>query len=78
MAYRHGDRNQMQLLPPNIEEYVTPDDSVRAYSAFVDSLSLAELGILWDEHKVGNDQAFGIWLLLWFTQFSEIGNGDLS
>jgi len=56
MAYRHGDRNQMQLLPPNIEEYVTPDDSVRAYSAFVDSLSLDELGILWDEHKVGNSE----------------------
>ena len=41
MAYRHGDRNQMQLLPPNIEEYLTPDDPVRAYNAFVDSLSLA-------------------------------------
>jgi len=56
MAYRHGDRNQMQLLPPSIEEYVTPDDPVRAYNAFVDSLSLAELGILWDEHKVGNSE----------------------
>jgi hypothetical protein len=41
MAYRHGDRNQMQLLPPSIEEYVTGDDPVRAYNAFVDSLSLA-------------------------------------
>jgi hypothetical protein len=41
MAYRHGDRNQMQLLPPSIEEYVTLDDPVRAYNAFVDSLSLA-------------------------------------
>lgn len=56
MAYRHGDRNQMQLLPPSIEEYVTSDDPVRAYNAFVDSLDLAELGIIWDEHKVGNSE----------------------
>jgi len=56
MAYRHGDRDQMQLLPPSIEEYVASDDPVRAYNAFVDSLSLAELGIIWDEHKVGNSE----------------------
>ena len=56
MAYRHGERNQMQLLPPSIEEYVGLEDPVRAYDAFVNSLSLAELGILWDEHKVGNSK----------------------
>jgi transposase len=56
MAYRHGDRDQMQLLPPSIEEYVALDDPVRAYNAFVESLSLDELGILWDEHKVGNSE----------------------
>jgi len=86
MAYRHGDRNQMQLLPPSIEEYVTGDDPVRAYNAFVDSLSLAELDILWDEHKVGNseyDPKAMIKLLVYgysygLPQFSEIGKGDLS
>jgi len=46
----------MQLLPPCIEEYVTPEDPVRAYNAFVDSLDLDELGIVWDEHKVGNSE----------------------
>jgi transposase len=56
MAYRHGDRDQMQLLPPSIEEYVTLDDTVRAYDAFVESLDLDELGIIWDEHKVGNSE----------------------
>lgn len=56
MAYRHGDRDQMQLLPACIEEYVGPADPVRAYNAFVDSLSLDELGIIWDEHKVGNSE----------------------
>jgi hypothetical protein len=35
MAYRQVIRDQMQLLPPCIEEYVTPDDPVRAYNAFV-------------------------------------------
>ena len=56
MAYRNGDRDQMQLLPPSIEEYVGPDDPVRAYDAFVESLDLDELGIIWDEHKVGNSE----------------------
>jgi transposase len=46
----------MQLLPPSIEEYVNPADPVRAYNAFVDSLNLAELGIIEDEHKVGNSE----------------------
>ena len=56
MAYRQGVRDQMQLLPPCIEEYVGSDDPVRAYDAFVESLSLDELGIVWDEHKVGNSE----------------------
>jgi len=58
MAYRYGDGNQMQLLPPSIEEYVASDDPVRAYSAFVDLLSLDELGIIEDEHKVGNSEYY--------------------
>ncbi|MDP3024604.1 MAG: hypothetical protein Q8O10_03620 [candidate division Zixibacteria bacterium] len=56
MAYRYGDRYQMQLLPQSMEEYVAPDDPVRAYDAFVESLDLDELGIIWDEHKVGNSE----------------------
>lgn len=56
MAYRQGVRDQMQLLPPCIEEYVGGDDPVRAYDAFVESLSLDELSIDWDEHKVGNSE----------------------
>jgi transposase len=56
MAYRYSDRKQTQLLPPSIEEYVASDDPVRAYDAFVESLSLDELGIIEDEHKVGNSE----------------------
>jgi transposase len=56
MAYRYSDRKQTQLLPPSIEEYVALDDPVRAYDAFVESLSLDGLGIIEDEHKVGNSE----------------------
>ena len=45
MAYRYGDRHQMNLFPQSIEDYVPKDDPVRAYDAFVESLELAELGI---------------------------------
>jgi len=54
MAYRYGTREQMQLLPLSIEEYIGHDDPVRAYNAFIDALDIAELGIVIDENKVGN------------------------
>jgi len=53
MAYRYGSRYQMELLPPSIEEYVSPDDPVRAYDAFVEALDFNELGLRLDSHKVG-------------------------
>jgi len=54
MAFRMGDRNQGQLFPPRIEDYVREDDPVRAYDAFVDALDLEGLGISDDPNKVGN------------------------
>lgn len=56
MAYIYEDRYQMTLFPPCIEDYVAEDDPVRAYDAFVESLDLAELGIKWEEIRVGNDE----------------------
>ncbi len=56
MAYRYGDRNQIQLLPQSIEDYVGEDDPVRAYDAFVESLDLNKLGIEIKEDKVGNPE----------------------
>jgi transposase len=56
MAYRYGDRRQMTLLPPSIEEYLPQDAPARAYDAFVDSLDLADLGLELDPHKVGCPQ----------------------
>ncbi|MCP4683218.1 MAG: IS1182 family transposase [Desulfobacterales bacterium] len=54
MAYKHGDRNQVMLLPPSIEEYVQEDSPVRAYDAIVEALNFQELGIEINEDKVGN------------------------
>lgn len=36
MAYMYGQRHQLQLLPACIEDYVPPEDPVRAYDAFVE------------------------------------------
>ena len=56
MAYRYGDRYQMDLMPPSIEEYVGKDNPVRAYDYFVESLDFRLLGIDLNEDKVGNSE----------------------
>jgi transposase len=56
MAYRHGNRSQMTLLPQSIEEYIPHDDPVRAYDAFVEALDFSELGIEINPTKVGNSE----------------------
>jgi len=53
MAYRYGNRHQMELLPLSIEDYVNPDDPVRVYDAFVETLNFNELGLALEPHKVG-------------------------
>lgn len=54
MAYRYGDRYQMNLFPQSIEDYVHPEDPVRAYDAFVEALDFNKLGIVLDDKQVGN------------------------
>jgi transposase len=54
MAYRYGDRYQMNLFPESIEDYVAKDDPVRAYDAFGGTLDLKELGIIIEADKEGN------------------------
>jgi transposase len=56
MAYRYGNREQTELLPACIEDYVGQDDPVRAYDAFVDALNLRDLGIEEDTDQVGNSE----------------------
>lgn len=56
MAYRCGDRFQLGLFPPSIEDYVAPTDPVRAYDAFVEVLDFNALGIEIDPNQVGNPE----------------------
>lgn len=58
MAYRYGNRHQMELLPKSIEEYVKDDDPVRVYDAFVEALNFNELGLHLDSHKVGSPEYY--------------------
>lgn len=54
MALRYGDRNQAQLFPPSIEDYVPDDAPVRAYDMMVEAMDLRDLGIDTDSDRVGN------------------------
>ena len=56
MAYRYGNRNQINLFPESMEDYIAPDDPVRAYDAFVGALDFRDLGITLDPNKVGNSE----------------------
>src|SRR5665648_238066 len=56
MAYRYGNRNQIRLFPESMEDYIAPDDPVRAYDAFIGALDFRNLGITLDSNKVGNSE----------------------
>jgi transposase len=53
MPYIVGARDQNQLFPASIDEYIGPEDPVRAYDAFVEQVDFAQLGVELDEHQVG-------------------------
>jgi transposase len=56
MAYRCGDRYQMDLMPQSIEEYVGNDNPVRAYDYFAEALDFRQLGMDINPDKVGNSE----------------------
>ena len=56
MAYRYGNRDQIELLPKTINEYIASDDPVRAYDAFIETIDFRDLGITLDPNKVGNSE----------------------
>ncbi len=56
LAYKYGNREQIELLPSSINDYISSSDPVRAYDAFVDALDFSELGIEEDPNQVGNTQ----------------------
>jgi len=46
MSYEiKGERNQLMMFPPLIEDFIPEDDSVRFIDAFVDSINLEEVGL---------------------------------
>ena len=56
-AFKSGDsREQPSLLPPRIEDYVGPDNPVRAIDSFVKALDLAKLGFRHAKRGVGAGQ----------------------
>ena len=56
MAYRYPERNQQLLFPPSLDQYIAPDDPVRAYDAFVEVLDFDQLGIDINPDRVGNSR----------------------
>jgi transposase len=56
-AFKTGEsRNQASLLPPRIEDYVEPDNPVRAIESYVCALDLAKLGF---RHADRGSEAMG-------------------
>ena len=53
MAHRYGERHQQMLFPQTMEDYVSQDDPVRVYDAFVDALDWEMLGIDCNPKKAG-------------------------
>lgn len=53
MAYITGDRNQIALLPVAVEDYISKDDPVRVYDAFIESLDFKRLEITIEPYKSG-------------------------
>lgn len=56
MSYITGERHQVQLLPASIDEYISGDDPVRVYDAFVEQLDFAQLGVVLDAHREGHPE----------------------
>ena len=56
MAYRQAERKQRLLFPESLDEYISQEDPVRAYDAFVDALDMELLGIEFDPLKAGCPQ----------------------
>lgn len=54
MTLRQGNREQMQYLPPSIEQYIPEDAPTRVYDAFVETLDLKELGIKYGNMILGH------------------------
>lgn len=45
MAFKIGNREQQTFFPPVIDDYISSQDPVRVYNAFIDALDFHQLGI---------------------------------
>ena len=63
MAYKIGDRMQQTFLPPIIDDYVSQEDPVRVYDAFVEALDFSALGIPLETCKGGADEYYPLEML---------------
>ncbi len=55
-TFKSGEsREQPSLIPPRIEDYIGPDNPVRAIDSFVSALDLAKLGFRHAGRRVGVD-----------------------
>lgn len=54
MAYRYGDRKQIEMFPPCIDDYVPENAPVRAYDAMIEAMDQTALGIRYEPAAVGN------------------------
>ncbi|MEM7620125.1 MAG: hypothetical protein AAF228_06625 [Pseudomonadota bacterium] len=56
--YKCGEgRHQLSLLPPSLEDYVHPDNALRAIEVYVDTLNLADLGFCYADAASGAGQS---------------------
>ena len=56
-TFKSGEsREQPSLIPPRIEDYIGPDNPVRAIDSFVGALDLAKLGFRYADRRVGVGQ----------------------
>jgi len=63
MAYKYGNREQLSFLPPSIDRYVSEDDPVRVYDAFIEALHVKGLGLVIDENQVGAPSYYPLTML---------------
>ena len=56
MAYKRGDRYQVNMFPPTYDELISQTDPARIYDEFVECLDTRELELKIDANKVGHPE----------------------
>ncbi len=56
MAYKTGNRHQINMFPPTYDELISQTDPVRVYDEFVEYLDFEELKLRIDTNKIGHPE----------------------